>query len=97
MDQLLEFLKMAAYLLAAFAVLAWLGSGQKKRRAAKRSSEAARREGSDDELVDDMGEIGAAGGFLGGELEDLFVGRFALRRSKIARREETERDSDPEG
>ncbi len=89
MDQLIEFLKMLAYLAVAFGVLAWLGSGQKKRRAAKKAaSKGGRPSPHDDELVDDMGEIGAAGGILGGEMEDVFVGRFALRRAKIARKEQ---------
>ena len=93
MDQLLEFLKMIAYLAAAFCVLAWLGSGQKKRRAAKREAEAGRAAEPGDELVDDMGEIGAAGGILGGEMEDVFVGRFALRRAKIAAKRQREKDA----
>ena len=89
MDQLLEFLKMAAYLAVAFGVLAWLGSGQKKRRAA-RNAETQRRAAEDDGVTDDMGEIGTAGGLMGGELDDLFVGRFALRRAKLARKEQDE-------
>lgn len=78
---------MVAYLGGAFLVLAWLGSGQKKRRA--RAADGSRRSSSDDDgpIIDDMGEIGSAGGYLGGELEDLMVGRFALRRAKIAQRE----------
>lgn len=84
---------MVAYLLVTCGVLAWLGSGQKKRRAAKKG--AASRNGDGDDPVDDMGEIGTAGGFLGGELDDLFVGRFALRRAKIARREPSSQDREP--
>lgn len=89
MDWVIELLKMVACVGAAFLVLAWIGSGQRKAR-----RERSRGEG-DDELVDDMGEMGTAGGLLGGGFEGLFVGRFALRRAKIARKRERESEEHP--
>lgn len=74
METLLELLKMAAYVGGALLVLAWIGSGRRQRKASKH--------GEDEGPVDDMGEIGAAGGLLGGEMDDVFVGRFALRRRR---------------
>lgn len=74
METLLEFLKMIAYVGGALLVLAWIGGGRRQRKASKGSEE--------DGPVDDMGEIGTAGGLLGGEMEDAFIGRFALRRRR---------------
>lgn len=74
---MLEFLKMVLYLGGACLALAWIGSGQRTRRRKRDGGDLP-----DDAPVDDMSEIGAAGGFLGGELEDVFVGRFALRRRR---------------
>lgn len=74
----LEFLKMILWVGGALLALAWIGSGQRPK--SRRRDGGAREDG--DGPVDDMGEIGTAGGLLGGEMDDLFVGRFALRRRK---------------
>ncbi len=85
MDTLLELLKMVGALAVAGLALAWIGSGAKRR--IGRNGE---HEGEDDPngpIVDDMHEIGTLGGLGGGELEDLVVGRFALRRTKMGERD----------
>ena len=88
MDWVIELLKMVAALGVAFFLLAWIGGGNRSARRKKGEPSP------DDELVDDMGEIGAAGGLLGGDLEGLFTGRFALRRAKIARKNEQQASSE---
>lgn len=93
MSGILEFLKMAAYLGGAFLVLAWLGSGSPKKfgqAVGRRLPGRRRRRSGDEPIVDDMGEIGLMGGLGGGEMEDVFVGRHALRRMKIGQRERGE-------
>ncbi|QDV08968.1 hypothetical protein Poly30_45240 [Planctomycetes bacterium Poly30] len=94
MSTLLEFLKMAAYLGGAFFLLAWIGSGSPKKfgQAVGGGMRRGRRPSKEDPIVDDMGEIGLMGGLGGGEMEDVFVGRHALRRMKIGERERGEDD-----
>lgn len=84
MDTFIEFLKMVGALAIALGVLAWLGSGSSRRI----GSDGEAGPDDDGKPVDDMGEIGTAAGLLGGGFENLFVGRFALRRAKIARARE---------
>lgn len=85
MSTFLEFLKMAAMLGGAFLVLAWLGSGTKKP-FGQRFGIGRKRRLKEDPIEDDMREIGMMGGLGGGEMEDVFVGRHALRRMKIGQR-----------
>lgn len=84
MDSFLEFLMMAGSLGAAFLALAWLGSGSSKRFG--NLGKRGRSQADDGPIEDDMSEIGMMGGLGGGEMEDVFIGRHALRRSKIAQR-----------
>lgn len=84
MESFLEFLKMAAMLGAAFLALAWIGSGSKKRFG--NMGRKGPRNTDDGPIEDDMSEIGMMGGLGGGEMEDVFVGRHALRRAKIGDR-----------
>ena len=74
----LEFLEMILWVGGALLALAWIGSGQRPKSRRRDDGDRANGEGP----VDDMSEIGTAGGLLGGEMDDLFVGRFALRRRR---------------
>lgn len=82
MEGILEFLTMVGMVGAAFLALAWLGSGTKKRFGRMGQGSKSK----DGPIEDDMSEIGMMGGLGGGEMDDLFIGRHALRRSKIADR-----------
>ena len=87
MDHILELLKMVAMVGGAFLALAWLGSGSSKR-FGRLGRKGKSKPGA---IEDDMSEIGMMGGLNGGEMEDLFVGRHALRRAKLGERERAQK------
>lgn len=90
MEAFLELLKMVLMVGGAFLALAWLGSGSTKR-FGRLGRKGRGSDSQDGPIEDDMSEIGMMGGLGGGEMDDMFIGRHALRRAKIAERKRSQK------
>ncbi len=75
----MEWIRAIVFIAGGLWVLRWLLSPTPRQRAERKEAQ--------EQLTDDMRDIGTMAGLMGGEMDDAFVGRFALRRTQLNQRD----------